>query len=131
MFFSKDLFYKFMKYSFVGLICTAIYFLSVFILVELLSMGPLLGSSISFLIMTCFSFVLNRKFTFGSDFSHTKLIRFFIVASVGFLLNYLIIFTIVHILSLHYFIGELVTILVIPLINFLLNHFWTFKQVTT
>lgn len=128
MLITRDLFHKFIKYCFVGFICTFIYFLAVFVLVEILDRDPLLGSSLSFVIMTCFSFLLNIKYTFGSDFSASKLLRFFIVAAVGFFLNYVIIFSIVNVLSLHYFIGELVTILVIPLINFILNNYWTFKQ---
>jgi putative flippase GtrA len=123
----KDLFNKFLKYSFVGCICTIIYFISVFFLVELLSQNPLMGSAIAFIIMTCFSFVLNKKFTFGGHFSQQKLIRFFIVATIGFILNYFIIFSIVNILSLHYAIGEFITILVIPLVNFTLNNYWTFR----
>lgn len=123
----KELFLKFMKYSFVGCISTLIYFLSVFVLVEFFDKDPLLGSAISFIIMTYISFLLNKKFTFESDFSHKKLLRFLIVSTVGFILNFLIMFTMVNVLSFHYSIGELVTILVIPLINFTLNNYWTFK----
>lgn len=123
----KELFLKFMKYSFVGCISTLIYFLSVFVLVELFDKDPLSGSAISFIIMTYISFLLNKKFTFESDFSHKKLLRFLIVSTVGFILNFLIMFTMVNVLSFHYSIGELVTILVIPLINFTLNNYWTFK----
>jgi len=36
-------------------------------------------------------------------------------------------FFIIKGLSLHYFFGELVTTLVIPVINFLLNNYWTFN----
>jgi putative flippase GtrA len=124
---NKDLIFKFIKYSFVGVICTVIYFLSVFILVELFLTDPVVGSIIAFIIMTCFSFFLNRKYTFGGDFSHTKLIRFLIVSMIGFILNFIIMYGIVNVLSFHYSIGELVTILVIPLINFTLNNYWTFK----
>ena len=77
--------------------------------------------------MTLISFFLNKAFTFGSDFSHQKLLRFLIVSAIGFILNFSIMFLIVNVLSFHYSIGELVTILVIPIINFLLNNYWTFK----
>ncbi|WP_420850331.1 GtrA family protein [Peribacillus alkalitolerans] len=116
-----------MKYSFVGCISTLIYFLSVFILVELFDIDPLSGSAVSFLVMTFFSFLLNRKFTFESDFSHKQLLRFVIVSSIGFILNYGIMYTVVQVLSFHYSFGELVTIIIIPLVNFALNNFWTFK----
>jgi putative flippase GtrA len=124
---SRELILKFIRYSLVGCISTLIYFPSVFILVELFHYSPLFGSSLAFLIMTLISFFLNKTFTFGSDFSHQKLLRFLIVSAVGFTLNFLIMFTIVNVLSFHYSIGELVTILIIPIINFLLNNYWTFK----
>ncbi|WP_102273083.1 GtrA family protein [Cytobacillus massiliigabonensis] len=124
---SKELFHKFMKYSAVGCISTLIYFLSVFIFVEALNQDPLIGSSVSFGIMTYISFILNKKFTFGSDFSYNKLLRFLAVSSIGFTLNFSIMYLIVNVLSLHYSIGELVTIIVIPIINFILNNYWTFK----
>ncbi|WP_077212050.1 GtrA family protein [Bacillus dakarensis] len=116
-----------MKYSLVGCISTVVYFLCVFIMVEFFEEDPLLASAISFIIMTIISFMLNKKYTFVSDFSHSRLMRFFIAAFIGFILNFIIMFIIVKVLSLHYTIGELVTTLIIPLINFTLNNYWTFK----
>jgi putative flippase GtrA len=124
---SKELFLKFIKYVVVGCISILIYFLSVFVLVEVFGKNPVFGSAVSFVIMTYISFLLNRKFTFGSDFSYDKLLRFLAVSAIGFTLNFLIMYFVVNVFSLHYSIGELVTTLVIPIINFLLNNYWTFK----
>ncbi|WP_246939206.1 GtrA family protein [Bacillus pinisoli] len=118
---------KFLKYSGVGIISTIIYFLSVYIFVEVFSSEPVLGSAIAFIIMTFFSFILNKTFTFGGNYTKKKLTRFYIVAAIGFTLNYFIMNTIVNVLSYHYVIGELITIVIIPIINFTLNYFWTFK----
>ncbi|MDQ1002917.1 putative flippase GtrA [Neobacillus niacini] len=126
---SKDLIHKFIKYSVVGCVSILIYYLSVFVLVEILGKSPLFGTAVSFVIMSYFSFLLNRKYTFGSDFSYDKLLRFLVVSAVGFTLNFLIMYLVVTILSLHYSIGEIVTTLVIPIINFILNNYWTFKTV--
>lgn len=123
----KPIIQKFMMYSLVGCICTCIYFLSMFILVERIGKEPIISSIISFVIMTLFSFILNMKFTFGGEFSKQKLVRFFIVASIGFTLNFVIMYTLVQVLSFHYLIGEIATTLTIPLVNFFLNHYWTFK----
>jgi putative flippase GtrA len=117
---------KFMKYSLVGVVCTTIYFLSMFVCVERLNIEPVSASTLSFIIMTIFSYILNKKYTFGGTYSHTQFVKFVIVASIGFVLNVAIMYTIVSILELHYIIGELVTVLIIPVINFLLNNYWTF-----
>lgn len=123
----KELFLKFIKYSVVGCISVLIYFLSVFILVELFDKDPIFASTFSFIIMTYISFLLNKKFTFGSDFSYNQLLRFLVVSAIGFILNFGIMYLVVNILSLHYVIGELITTLIIPIINFILNNYWTFK----
>ena len=123
----KPIVQKFMMYSLVGCICTCIYFLSMFIMVEQIGKEPIVSSIISFVIMTLFSFILNMKFTFGGEFTKQKLVRFFIVASIGFALNFVIMFSIVEVLSFHYLIGEIATTLTIPFVNFFLNHYWTFK----
>jgi putative flippase GtrA len=123
----KPIVQKFMKYSLVGCICTFIYFLSMFILVESIGKEPVTSSIFSFIIMTLFSFFLNMKFTFGGEFTKQKLLRFFIVASIGFTLNFVIMYCTIQFLFLHYLIGEIITTLTIPLVNFFLNHYWTFK----
>lgn len=123
----KPIVQKFLLYSLVGCICTCIYFISMFIFVELGGKEPIFSSILSFIIMTIASFFLNIKFTFGGEFSKQKLFRFFIVASIGFTLNFAIMYSIVQVLLLHYLIGEIVTTLTIPLVNFFLNHYWTFK----
>lgn len=127
MLLNRDVGLKFIRYSIVGCLSTIIYFLSVFILVEFFNHTPLFASAVSFVIMTYFSFMLNKKYTFNSSFSHKKLLRFLLVSLIGFTLNFIIMFTIVNILSFHYFIGEVATTLVIPIINFILNHKWTFN----
>ena len=124
---SKELFLKFIKYSVVGCISVLIYFLSVFVLVELFDKDPIFGSTLSFIIMTFISFLLNKKYTFGSDFSYNQLLRFLVVSAIGFTLNFVIMYLVVNVLSLHYSIGELITTLIIPIINFILNNYWTFK----
>ena len=128
MLLKKILFVKFLKYSFVGCICTLIYFLTVFVFIEGLHMDPVFGSALSFILMTIASFFLNVKYTFGSIITGQKAFRFMTVSTIGFILNFLLMFIIVHIFDLHYFVGEVVTIMVIPAVNFLLNNYWTFQS---
>ncbi|MCM3690904.1 GtrA family protein [Neobacillus niacini] len=124
---SKELFLKFIKYSIVGCISVLIYFLSVFVLVEHFDKDPIFASTLSFIIMTYISFLLNKKYTFGSHFSYNQMLRFLVVSAIGFTLNFGLMYLVVNILSLHYVIGELITTLIIPIINFILNNYWTFK----
>ncbi|WP_338449488.1 GtrA family protein [Niallia oryzisoli] len=124
---NKELSFKFMKYSFVGCISTLIYFISVFVLVEWFIYDPLYASALSFIFMTLISYLLNRKFTFGSTLSTKTLLRFLVVSLIGFIINFIIMYLIVKVFDLHYYLGELVTTLIIPVINFILNNYWTFR----
>ncbi|KGR76646.1 GtrA family protein [Ureibacillus sinduriensis] len=126
----KKVFGKFIKYSLVGCVSTVIYFLAVYILIEGFYMEPVMGSALSFIIMTIASFFLNVKYTFNSIITGQKAMRFMMVSTIGFILNFILMFIIVHVFAYHYFIGELVTILVIPIVNFLLNNYWTFQTNT-
>lgn len=128
MLLQRDLVVRFLKYSLVGFISVGVYFLSVFIFIEKNHWDPVIGSGAAFIIMTAVSFLINVRYTFKSSFTSQKFVRFLLVSLVGFLLNLLLIFLVVHILSFHYFIGELVTVLVIPLVNFILNNYWTFQE---
>ncbi len=125
---SKSMLYKFISYSFVGVISVGVYFLSVFLLVELLHKDPVFSSAIAFIIMTFVSFYLNKRYTFGVQFTYTRFLRFTIISVIGFILNYMIMYGVVHLLDYHYLIGEIVTIIVIPMMNFTLNALWAFKD---
>lgn len=127
MLLQRELVGRFIKYNFVGSISVGVYFLAVYILIEGYRWGPVVGSAAAFILMTIVSFLLNVRFTFGSSITHQKLFRFSLVSLVGFTLNVVLLFLVVHILSFHYVIGEIVTILIIPMVNFLLNHYWTFQ----
>ncbi|WP_407656741.1 GtrA family protein [Lysinibacillus yapensis] len=116
-----------MKYSLVGCINTCIYFLCVFLLIEQLHFESLLGSCFSFILMTIASFCQNVRYTFKGLVTQQRLVRFFSVSLIGFMLNFLLIYFVVHVLFFHYMWGELLTILIIPVVNFLLNNYWTFQ----
>lgn len=128
MLLQRELVIRFLKYSFAGCISVGVYFLAVFILIEKYQWDPVVGSAVAFIIMTVVSFLINLRYTFNSSFTHRRLIRFLMVSAVGFMLNLFLIFFAVHILSFHYVIGEIITVLVIPMVNFVLNNYWTFQE---
>lgn len=117
----------FAKYCTVGLVTTCIYFLSMFIWVEQFHVEPVQSSVLSFIIMTVCSFYLNVIYTFGGELTKQKFVRFSLVACIGFLLNFSLMYLVIEVLHFHYFVGEVVTTLIIPTVNFLLNHFWALR----
>jgi putative flippase GtrA len=120
---------KVLRYGIVGVIGTVTHFSVLVILVELFNQSALLSSSIGFIVTVLISFVLNSKYTFkqGKDHNHIKFMKYAIVSCTGFLLNYVMMYTFVEILSFHYSIAQGFVVIVLPISNFLLNNYWTFK----
>ena len=125
---SKEILVKFSSYSLVGCVSVLFYFASIFILVEFFHQEPVFSSAVAFILMTIISYFLNKRFTFNGHSSRRTFMRYLTVSSLGFILNSTIMYVVVHIYSFHYSVGEIVTTLVIPIINFILNNFWTFKE---
>jgi len=121
--------HKVISYSFVGIIGTLIHFSTLVILVEAFKIDPLLSSGIGFILTVILSFVLNMKYTFkikNRKKAHL-FIKYLTTSIIGLMLNNCIMYYFVRILSLHYSIGQAVVVICIPIINFLINNYWTFK----
>ncbi len=123
-------FKKFFIYGIVGVIGTFIHFLTLVLLVELFNQDPVFSSSIGFIFTVIISFILNKKFTFKTRSKNNSIlfIKYSLVSISGFILNSLIMYLTVHVFTIHYFIGQAIVIIVLPISNFLLNHYWTFNE---
>jgi putative flippase GtrA len=121
---------KLFSYGIIGLIGTLIHFSVLVFLVELFHFEPVLSSSIGFIVTVIVSFYLNRRFTFRIKTSKTTVtfIKYTLVSCSGFILNSVIMYFSVHMLSLHYSIGQAIVVVVLPISNILLNNYWTFRE---
>jgi putative flippase GtrA len=124
---------KILSYGFVGVIGTIVHFLTLIILVEVFKVGPILSSVIGFILTVILSFFLNSTYTFKGENRKRKyvFVKYVIVSLVGLSVNSLIMFFTITFLSLHYSIGQCIVIISIPVLNFLLNNFWTFSDKTS
>ncbi len=116
------------KYLVVGLLGTATHLSLLYVAVEFLHMQPLLGSCAAFVWVVIQSYLLNRNWTFQSTRGHTSaMARYMAVSGLGFLGNLLIMYVMLDVFGLWYMLAQASTALVIPLMNFLLNKYWTFS----
>lgn len=120
---------KILKYGIVGLLGTFIHFGILLILVELFLIHPVLSSSIGFIVVVVISYFLNKKWTFQSENGgYNEFIKYLIVSCSGLVINTVIMYCSVNIFQFEYFVGQLIVTIVIPLSNYTLNSFWTFKE---
>ncbi|OGT01257.1 MAG: hypothetical protein A2Z65_01200 [Gallionellales bacterium RIFCSPLOWO2_02_58_13] len=117
------------KFGLVGLSATAIHASVLFFLVEKLGVGPVLASIPAFLTALVISFLINHHWTFvvkrgyGRYFS-----RYAAVSVAGLILNIAIMYGTVLLMHQSYIVGLGVVIILVPLISFLLQRYWTFSN---
>ncbi len=119
---------KFLKYVIVGLIGTFTHLSILAFWVEVLQINPVVGTTIGFIVTVIISYYLNYNWTFKSSSSHiVALPRYTTVSVIGLALNTSIMYIAVNVFSMWYGIGQAIAIIVIPLSNFFLNSYWSFK----
>jgi putative flippase GtrA len=103
-------------------------FCGVIFFVEAVRLDPVLGSGLGFLLVLVISYFLNRTWTFRSKNRGARQIFVYTLVSLsGLGLNSAIMFTAVHALKWHYLYGQGLVVAVVPVSNYILNRFWTFR----
>lgn len=120
---------KFLRYAVVGAIGTGIYLFILTLLIEVLHYDPVISSALAFIIIVVISYVLNYKWTFRTKSRHrVSFPRYLTVSLVGLFLNMTIMFLAVNVFSMWYWIAQVIAIILIPISNFILNFYWSFKK---
>lgn len=116
------------RYLAVGLLGTAIHFLSTIALVEWVGVAPVPSSAVGFVLTVIVSFALNSAWTFHrSDRLGSRFAKYSVVSVSGLVLNTAIMWIAVERLAWHYLAGLCLVVLVIPPYNFTLNLLWSFR----
>lgn len=121
--------HKFIRYAVVGAIGTGIYVFLLTLLIEVLRYDPVISSALAFIIIVIISYILNYKWTFRAKNRHrVSFPRYLTVSLMGLLLNTIIMFLAVNVFSIWYGIAQVLAIVLIPISNFILNFYWSFKS---
>jgi len=119
---------QFLRFATVGGIATAIQYLILIALVQGVNMNAVWASSIGFVISAFCNYLLNYHFTFQSNVEHRRaVIKFFIVAGVGLVLNSLTMLIATEYLGMHYLLAQVLATGLVLVWNFTGNRLWTFK----
>jgi putative flippase GtrA len=120
---------QFIKFSGVGIVGTAVQYLTLFVLVQLGGVYPVLASTAGFVLGAFVNYYLNYIYTFRSSKSHTDAMpKFFTVATVGLFLNAMIMEFFISFFGLPYIIAQLIATALVLLWNFAANRMWTFME---
>jgi putative flippase GtrA len=123
------IFRQFLKFSGVGLVGTTVQYVTLFVLVQLGGIYPVLASTTGFVMGAFVNYHLNYIYTFKSDKSHFEAMpKFFSVAAVGMFLNGLIMELLISNINLQYIFAQLVATGIVLLWNFTANRMWSFTE---
>jgi putative flippase GtrA len=93
------------------------------------NLNIVLASSIGALIGAFVNYLLNYHFTFESDKRHSEALgKFFTIASLGFVLNGLLVALLAQKFAIHYLLAQIITTGIVLIWTFFGNHFWTFRE---
>lgn len=118
---------QFFRFALIGFINTLCHGLILTALVELLALQVVLSNFFAFLVANLLSYYMNSYFTFHRSPSFILYIKFFI-ASLFSLAMTLGIAWITNYYGLHYLLGFLIIIAVVPLTSFVVVKYWTFSS---
>lgn len=121
---------QFIKFGLVGLSSTVIDWGIYLVLERFFSIFYLMAKILSFSVAVFNSFYWNRRWTFRSADPQKlrQLIKFLMIASVGLVLNALVMFVAVDKIKLHDIYGLILATGFVTFWNFLANKFYTFKE---
>lgn len=119
---------EFVKYGLVGIVGTTSHTLTLYLGVEKFGLNPLLSSSLGFIISVVISFLMNAKWTFNSSHRNKLFFaKYLIVCLIGLGINLTILYFFTYVVFYNYLIGQLIALIVVPIINFVLNKKWAFS----
>ena len=120
---------QFISYAVVGGMGTVAHYCVLFILHEWLAIAVLAATTAGAVVGAIVNYLLNYFFTFKSEQKHLATAsRFFSIALLGLLLNYVTMATLNAIAPWHYFISQLIATLLVLILGYACNKYWTFSQ---
>ncbi len=118
-----------LRFGLVGVMATIVHMSCVIILVEQVSMPPLIANIFAYLLALNVSFWGHRHFTFNHRAPiRNTLGRFLLVSGAGFAFNESLFFVFLHWFNHYYPVALMLTLTLTPLLTFVLGKLWVFPH---
>jgi putative flippase GtrA len=124
---SADTATQLIRFVLVGLLAAVAYVAVMALVVDGFGGRVLLGAFLAFVLATLVSFVGNALWSFGARPTAANAARFFVVNTVGLLLNLLIAWAMER-AGVHYLLISLTVLIVVPMFNFAGHRLITFAR---
>jgi putative flippase GtrA len=112
----------------IGILSTLIYGATALLAIDLLTWSPLIANATAYLAAMVNSYFGHRLLTFRATVPHQLAMpRFVAQSAIGYVLSHAITFGVAR-LHLHYLIGIVAVMVVLPCANFAAMQFWVFAE---
>lgn len=123
-----------LRFGIVGLSAAAVHYWTVVGLVELARIVPLLANVGGFVVAFWVSYFGHRHWTFSDTLDpaggrKTSFLRFLLVALIGFCMNELLFFLLLHYAALPYYIALAIVVLTVAVMTYILSRLWAFRRI--
>ena len=100
---------------------------TVIVLVEIFNMDAAIATIPAFILALSLSYLANHSWTFEKSGGHSGYFPKFALAAIGgLIINWIIMYVIVHLVGWSYLMALGIVIVVLPLLSFTLNYKWIF-----
>ena len=118
---------QFLRFALVGTAATATTYAVLIVGVEGLHINAVTASVAGYMLGIVVNYILNYRYTFGSDQHHHVVIpKFLTVMTVGMFINAVVMYAAINWLGLHYLLAQLTAVAVVLMWSFTANRLWTF-----
>lgn len=117
---------KFVRFCITGGLTTVVHVMVVMMCVHALGFAPVTANGTAFVVANLLSYLVHTYWSF-SDAPAVQNLRRFIVVSLGGLGCAVLVAWAVQVAGWHYLYGTGLTILVLPIVSFLMHNFWTYR----
>ena len=129
--------YQFFKFGITGVTAAVIDFSIFLALTRVVHLREIPSNLISVFIATCFTFVVNKFWTFRNKSRsemHTQSLKFFTIAAINYGLQQLILYIVIFHTPLHLVLGsyddlggKVIAVAIVMFNSFFSNKYWTFR----
>jgi len=118
---------QFLRFALVGATATITTYAVLIVGVEGLQMNAVTASVAGYMAGIVVNYILNYRYTFGSDQRHHVVIpRFLAVMVVGMFINAAVMYAGINWLGFHYMLAQLAAVAVVFMLSFAANRRWAF-----
>jgi putative flippase GtrA len=115
-----------LRFVVTGVLTTGVHVLVATLAIRAFGVPTPLANGAAFIVATIFSYMVNTFWSFSANFEIGNSLRYFLVTMIGFM-TAVAVSACADYFGLHYMVGILMVVMVLPPINFGLHMFWTYR----